>query len=108
MAKEALYKQTRDRDSDSIPNILENKLIMDLKQSLIQLEAQYMKLAETYKPEYPEMVRIRSQMEAEFGPTTALEQGMALGLFAFGKLREQRTLLFGDDIQPYTRVFHYG
>jgi polysaccharide biosynthesis transport protein len=63
MGKEALYKQTKDRNFDSLPSILENKLIMDLKQAFIQLEAQYMKLSETYKPEYPEMVRLKQQMQ---------------------------------------------
>jgi len=63
MAKEALYKQTRDRNSDSLPSILENRLIMDLKQVYIQLEAQYMKLSETFKPDYPEMVRLKNQMQ---------------------------------------------
>jgi len=63
MAKEALYKQTRDRNSDSLPSILENRLIMDLKQAYIQLEAQYMKLSETFKPDYPEMVRLKNQMQ---------------------------------------------
>jgi capsular exopolysaccharide synthesis family protein len=64
MGKEALYKQTKARNFDSLPSILENKLVMDLKQAYILLEAQYMKLSETFKPEYPEMVRIKSQMEA--------------------------------------------
>jgi len=63
MAKEALYKQTKDGNFDSIPSILENRLIMDLKQAYIQLEAQYMKLSETFKPEYPEMFRLKSQMQ---------------------------------------------
>jgi exopolysaccharide transport family protein len=63
MAKEALYKQTQARNFDSFPSILENKLIQDLKQTYIQLEAQYMKLSETFKPEYPEMVRLKNQME---------------------------------------------
>ena len=64
MAKEALYKQTGDRNFDSFPSILENRLIQDLKQTYIQLEAQYMRLSETFKPEYPEMVRLKNQMEA--------------------------------------------
>jgi uncharacterized protein involved in exopolysaccharide biosynthesis len=64
MAKEALYKQTRDKNFDALPAILENKLVMDLKQSYIQLEAQYMKLSETFKPEYPEMVRLKNQMQS--------------------------------------------
>jgi capsular exopolysaccharide synthesis family protein len=63
MTKEALYKQTKDKDFDALPSILENKLIMDLKQAYIQLEAQYMKLSETFKPEYPEMVRLKNQMQ---------------------------------------------
>ena len=63
MAKEALYRQTEARNFDSFPSILENKLIQDLKQTYIQLEAQYVKLLETFKPEYPEMVRLKNQME---------------------------------------------
>ena len=63
MAKEALYKQTKSLNFDSLSTILENKLIQDLKQAYIQLEAQYMKLSETFKPEYPEMVRLKNQME---------------------------------------------
>jgi len=64
MGKEALHKQTKGRNFDALPSILENKLIMDLKQAYIQLEAQYMRLSETFKPEYPEMVRLKSQMKA--------------------------------------------
>ena len=60
IAKEALYRQTKNQDFDAFLSILENKLIMDLKQAYIQLEAQYMKLSETFKPEYPEMVRLKS------------------------------------------------
>lgn len=63
MAKEALFRQTQDDQLDSLPAILENKLIQDLKQALIQLEAQYLKLGEKYKPDYPEMKRLQTQME---------------------------------------------
>jgi len=63
MAKEALYRQTKNQNVDAFPSILENKLIMDLKQAYIQLEAQYMKLSETFKPGYPEMVRLKNQMD---------------------------------------------
>lgn len=63
MGKEALYRQTRGAYGDSLPSILENKLVMDLKQALIQLEGQYMKLSETFKPEHPEMVRLRTQIK---------------------------------------------
>jgi len=67
MAKEALYKQMKqdkDRAFEALPSILENKLIQDLKQTYIQLEAQYMRLSETFKPNYPEMIRLKNQMES--------------------------------------------
>ncbi len=63
MAKEALYKETKKGDFDSIPSVLDNKLIQELKQTYLQLEVQYSKLSETFKPEYPEMIRIKKQME---------------------------------------------
>lgn len=64
MAKEALYRQSKGKNIDSLPSILENKLMMDLKQTYIQLEGQYMKLSETFKPGYPEMVRLKNQMQS--------------------------------------------
>jgi exopolysaccharide transport family protein len=66
MAKEALYKQVRQEKgltSDAIPAVLENKLIQELKQNYIQLEAQYMRLSETFKPSHPEMIRLKNQMD---------------------------------------------
>jgi succinoglycan biosynthesis transport protein ExoP len=64
MAKEALYKQTQSPTPESLPPILENKLVQELKQTSIQLEAQYMKLSETlFKPDWPEMKRLKDQME---------------------------------------------
>lgn len=64
MAKEALYRQTFNRSIDSLSMVFENKLIQELKQSYVQLESQYMKLSQTYKPDYPEMVRLKKQMDS--------------------------------------------
>lgn len=63
MAKEALYNQAKEPNFDSLPSVLENKLVQELKQNSIQLEAQYMKLLENFKPGYPEMKRLKDQME---------------------------------------------
>ncbi|MGQ9645846.1 MAG: GumC family protein [Thermodesulfobacteriota bacterium] len=63
IAKEAIYRQIRGKNIDSLPPILENKLISDLKQAFIQLEAQYVKQLETLKPDHPEMTRLKKQME---------------------------------------------
>jgi succinoglycan biosynthesis transport protein ExoP len=64
MAKEALHRQVRDGNVDALPSILENSLIQNLKQSYAQLESEYMKLSEKFKPEFSEMVRLRKQMDA--------------------------------------------
>ncbi len=63
IAKESLYKQARARNYDSLLPILENKLIQELKQAYIQLDAEYMRRSEKFKPEYPEMVRLKNQMD---------------------------------------------
>jgi polysaccharide biosynthesis transport protein len=63
MTREVIYKQPKDRNFDALPAILDNKLIQELKQAYINLEAQYMKLSETFKPDYPEMVRVKNQMQ---------------------------------------------
>jgi uncharacterized protein involved in exopolysaccharide biosynthesis len=63
IAKEANYRQIRGKNIDSLPPILESKLISDLKQAYIQLEAQYVKQLETFKVDHPEMARLKKQME---------------------------------------------
>jgi succinoglycan biosynthesis transport protein ExoP len=63
MAKEALDKQAKDRNFESLPLILQDKLVQDLKQNYIQLDAQYMRLSKTFKPDYPEMVRLKNHMD---------------------------------------------
>ncbi len=66
MAKEALYKQMSSEKglkAVALPSILENKLIQELKQNYIQLETQHTKLAETFKPNHPEIIRLKNQME---------------------------------------------
>ena len=63
IAKEAIYRQIRGQNIDSLPPILENKLISDLKQAYIQLEGQYVKQLETFKADHPEMARLKKQMD---------------------------------------------
>jgi capsular exopolysaccharide synthesis family protein len=66
MSKEAIYKQISSEKgfkAVALPSILENKLIQELKQNYIQLETQYTKLSETFKPHHPEIIRLKNQME---------------------------------------------
>jgi succinoglycan biosynthesis transport protein ExoP len=63
IAKEALYKQIKNKNIDSLPPILENQLVADLRRDYIQIEAQYVKLLETLKPDHWDMVRLKKQMD---------------------------------------------
>lgn len=66
MAKEALFRQAGSQNSETIPAILENKLIQDLKQSHIQLEAQYLQVSEKFKSDHPEMKRLKTQIDSVY------------------------------------------
>ena len=59
-------------------------------------------------PETREVVReIRNNLESESKPAGAIENIKALGLFGFGKFRQWQTALWGDVIQPRTRLINY-
>jgi succinoglycan biosynthesis transport protein ExoP len=59
IAKEALYSQSRGMGFESIPVVLENNLIASLKNDYYKQDSEYQRLSETYKPDYPKMVRMR-------------------------------------------------
>ncbi len=63
LAKEALHRQTQGQDFQSIPSVLENTLIVDLKKEYFRLQAEYRKLSETFLPDYPRMVALKSNIE---------------------------------------------
>jgi radical SAM superfamily enzyme YgiQ (UPF0313 family) len=60
------------------------------------------------KPDMREPIReLRRQIELEFGSASLLEHLEGWGLSQFGRVRELRTRLFGDDLQPRTRLTVY-
>jgi len=63
IGKESLYKQTLKGDPYSLPSVVNNDLINKLKDTYIQLSAEYNKLSVIYKPAYPKMKRIKKQMK---------------------------------------------
>jgi len=62
ITREALYRQSQGLGFESIPLVLENSLISSLKNEYYKLESEYQRLSETYKPDYPKMVRMREGM----------------------------------------------
>ncbi len=61
--KEALYREIKDSGNNS-PYILNNPLIQELKKTYVSLESEYFELLKRYKPEYPKMKALKSQMVA--------------------------------------------
>jgi len=59
IAKEALENQTQGVGFESIPMVMQSSLISSLKIEYYNLDAEYQRLRETYKPDYPKMVRMR-------------------------------------------------
>jgi len=63
MQKEALYREIRESGTDN-PVILNNSLILGLKQQHATLEAEYFNLSKTYTPDYPKMQNLKSQIDS--------------------------------------------
>jgi len=61
--KEARYVSLRDSNAGSLPEILKNDLIQGLTQELAELERREAQLSVKVKPDWPEMVRLRREIE---------------------------------------------
>ncbi len=51
---------------------------------------------------------VRRQIELSFGKTTITEKAIATGLCISGKIREARTSLWGDNMQPSSYKFYFN
>jgi succinoglycan biosynthesis transport protein ExoP len=63
MQREALYKQIKESGDDN-PAIMNNSLILGLKNQYATLEAEYFNKLRTFTPDYPAMKNLKSQMDA--------------------------------------------
>jgi succinoglycan biosynthesis transport protein ExoP len=63
MQREALYKQIRETGDDN-PAIMNNSLILGLKNQYAIVEAEYFNKLRTFTPDYPAMKNLKSQMDA--------------------------------------------
>ena len=78
IAKGSLLAPASGPDLDSLPVVLQSRLIVQLKQDLATQEAEYKKLGQVFKPHYPRMQQLaqkiaegRRQLQAELGRTVA-------------------------------------
>ncbi|MDG4555016.1 MAG: polysaccharide biosynthesis tyrosine autokinase [Candidatus Competibacter sp.] len=62
VAAEAVYRQMLATRGQGLSQVLDSKIIQDLKQSKAKLDAQYQDNLSIYKPAYPTMVQLRNQI----------------------------------------------
>ena len=61
--KQAYYNAIKNASPDYFPETLSNPLIRKLREDYANLNREYQKKLETYRPEYPEMQRLKSEMD---------------------------------------------
>jgi succinoglycan biosynthesis transport protein ExoP len=61
--KEAIYKSVINASSDSIPEVLNNNLIQELKTQYARLESEYAEKSKKFKAEWPEMIQLKSKLD---------------------------------------------
>ena len=63
IAKEARYNQNQGPEGGELTQIMDNKLIQDLKSQHATLRAEYENLGITFKPDYPQMRQLKARMD---------------------------------------------
>lgn len=62
--KEAYYNEVKNLSPDYIPEAFTNPLIQRLREEYVRLSREYQKKLETFKPEYPEMQRLKAELDS--------------------------------------------
>ena len=63
MAKEGLLDQASVQDAYSLPGVLQSQQIGIMKQAGADLEGEYRRLSQTFKPDYPRMLALKEKIE---------------------------------------------
>lgn len=62
ISKEALYKQTLSGNVSSLPMVIGNTLIQNLRQEHVKLASEYQELYTTFKDDYPRLKNLKARM----------------------------------------------
>ncbi|MDZ7761853.1 MAG: polysaccharide biosynthesis tyrosine autokinase [Desulfovermiculus sp.] len=57
------YEQARKGDLSSLPEVMNNELIQQLKGQYADLQGRYQELLSTFKPEYPDLKNLKARMD---------------------------------------------
>ena len=63
ITKEAYYNKVKNASADSIPEVLKNPLIQELKAEYARLEREYSQKSKLYKKNWPGMSQLRSELK---------------------------------------------
>jgi succinoglycan biosynthesis transport protein ExoP len=95
---EAQARLIKQRQYDSLPAVINNPLIQNLKAQVVQLEAEHSKLSAQFLPGYPRLAQLKAQLEeakARLGQQIgSVVEGINSSFFAAaGKERNLRTAM---------------
>jgi len=93
---EAQARLITNRQYDSLPAVINNPLIQNLKNQVVQLEAEQAKLSEQFLPGYPRLAQIKAQLEESKARLSQQTKNVVEGinsayLAASGKEKDLRT-----------------
>lgn len=77
---EIAYKQAQDGDLESLPAVLDNQLIRDLRQRYADVRAEYQEMSRIFKDTYPKMEQLNSRMNDIRSTLQEESQTLVLGL----------------------------
>lgn len=61
--KEAAYEETLEGSFDSLPQVVDSKLIQELRKSYIDLLGQYKEMSATFKDDFPKQASLKARMK---------------------------------------------
>ncbi len=62
--KEALYRELKGLNINALPESVNNPVIQSLKSTYTQAKSEYEEKSKFYRPDYPEMVKLRARLES--------------------------------------------
>jgi succinoglycan biosynthesis transport protein ExoP len=62
--KESYYNEIKNFSTDYIPEAVNNPLIQNLREDYVKLSREYLKKQDRFKPDYPEMQRLKTELES--------------------------------------------
>ncbi|MEJ5363563.1 MAG: polysaccharide biosynthesis tyrosine autokinase [Desulfosoma sp.] len=63
LAQEAVYRQAASAPADSLPAVIDNKVVQELRKQYVDYQAQYEELKATFKDDYPRVKVLSAKME---------------------------------------------